>query len=108
MQSWIAWLIAACSTAAWLFLWFQEVRRTLQARKSTVDSAALQLNIYRRQLSVSPHDPSLAAILSRSEHIYRQAVNHYNAALRSFWFRLPGHLLGFRTLPESDNTDTPV
>ena len=44
MSPWIAWLIAAISTAAFVSLWFWEVRRILNDRKSTVDSAAGQLD----------------------------------------------------------------
>ena len=32
MSSWVAWLIAAVSTTAFLVLWFWEVRRVLRSR----------------------------------------------------------------------------
>ena len=48
MTPWIAWLIAAISTAAFVALWCWEVRRILNNRKSTVDSAAGQLDAFRR------------------------------------------------------------
>ena len=83
MPSWVAWLIAAVSTTAFLVLWFWEVRRVLR-------SAAC-----RRQAAGVRYDPELAQILARSESIYRQAVAHYNDTLCKPWCRLPGHLLGF-------------
>lgn len=49
MPPWIAWLIAAVSTAAFVSLWFWEVRRVLNDRKSIVDSAAGQLTSFRRR-----------------------------------------------------------
>ena len=87
MPSWVAWLIAAVSTTAFLVLWFWEVRRVLRSRRSVVESAAAQLAACRRQAA--------AQILARSESIYRQAVAHYNDTLCKPWCRLPGHLLGF-------------
>ena len=72
MSSWVAWLIAAVSTTAFLVLWFWEVRRVLRSRRSVVESAAAQLSVCRRQ-----------------------AVAHYNDTLCKPWCRLPGHLLGF-------------
>ena len=44
MSSWVAWLIAAVSTTAFLVLWFWEVRRVLRSRRSVVESAAAQLS----------------------------------------------------------------
>ena len=88
MSSWVAWLIAAVSTTAFLVLWFWEVR-------SVVESAAAQLSACRRQAAGVRYDPELAQILARSESIYRQAVAHYNDTLCKPWCHLPGHLLGF-------------
>ena len=95
MSSWVAWLIAAVSTTAFLVLWFWEVRRVLRSRRSVVESAAAQLSACRRQAAGVRYDPELAQILARSESIYRQAVAHYNDTLCKPWCRLPGHLLGF-------------
>ena len=50
MPSWVAWLIAAVSTTAFLVLWFWEVRRVLRSRRSVVESAAAQLAACRRQI----------------------------------------------------------
>ena len=95
MPSWVAWLIAAVSTTAFLVLWFWEVRRVLRSRRSVVESAAAQLSACRRQAAGVRYDPELAQILARSESIYRQAVAHYNDTLCKPWCYLPGHLLGF-------------
>ena len=95
MPSWVAWLIAAVSTTAFLVLWFWEVRRVLRSRRSVVESAAAQLAACRRQAAGVRYDLELAQILARSESIYRQAVAHYNATLCKPWCYLPGHLLGF-------------
>ena len=92
MPSWVAWLIAAVSTTAFLVLWFWEVRRVLRSRRSVVESAAAQLSACRRQAAGVRYDPELAQILARSESIYRQAVAHYNDTLCKPWCRLPGHL----------------
>ena len=44
---WLPWLWAAVSTAAFIALWFWEVRRVLGDRRSTVDSAA---DLYNKAL----------------------------------------------------------
>lgn len=67
MPSWVAWLIAAVSTTAFLVLWFWEVRRVLRSRRSVVESAAAQLSACRRQAAGVRYDPELAHILARSE-----------------------------------------
>lgn len=57
MPSWVAWLIAAVSTTAFLVLWFWEVRRVLRSRRSVVESAAAQLSACRRQAAGVRYDP---------------------------------------------------
>ena len=39
-----------------------------------------------------------AAVLERSESIYRQAVDHYNQTLRKPWVYPPAALMGFRII----------
>ena len=100
MPSWVAWLIAAVSTTAFLVLWFWEVRRVLRSRRSVVESAAAQLSACRRQAAGVRYDPELAQILARSESIYRQAAELYNRTYSKPWIHLPGWLLGYRKLSE--------
>ena len=100
MPSWVAWLIAAVSTTAFLVLWFWEVRRVLRSRRSVVESAAAQLAACRRQAAGVRYDPELAQILARSESIYRQAVDNYNHALHRPWVYIPARIMGFRRAPE--------
>lgn len=95
MEAWIAWLIAAVSTTAFVTLWFWDVRRVLRGRRSMVESAAAQLAACRRQAAGIRYDPQLAEVLERSESIYHQAVVHYNDTLRLPWVYFPGRLLGF-------------
>lgn len=111
MQPWIAWLIAAVSTAAFVCLWFWEVRRVLRDRKSVVDSAAGQLTAFRRRAEDAPSDEELATVLRRSRSIYTQAVDNYNRALSRPWAYLPARLMGFRRAstggsPWQDDTNT--
>ena len=87
MTPWIAWLIAALCAAAFVALWFWEVRRTLTGRQSIVDSAASQVTV-----------------LYRSESIYRQAVDNYNYALHRPWVYIPARIMGFRRAPEEPET----
>ena len=91
-------LVAVVSTAAFLFLWFRDVRRIMRERKSTVDSAKAQLDIFREKAHKARDDPDAAAVLQRSESIYRQAVEHYNRTLHKPWVYLPAALMGFRTV----------
>ena len=91
-------LVAVVSTAAFLFLWFRDVRRIMQERKSTVDSAKAQLNVFREKAHTARGDPDTAAVLQRSESIYRQAVEHYNQTLRKPWVYPPAALMGFRMI----------
>lgn len=95
VPSWIPWLIAAVSTAAFLRLWFREVRRILSDRKNTVDGAARQLAVLRRKAGEAPDDPEAAAVLGRCISIYEQAVDHYNRAFGRPWVCLPTWLMGF-------------
>ena len=91
-------LIAVVSTALCLFLWFRDVRRIMRERKSTVDSAKAQLNVFREKAHKARDDPDAAAVLQRSESIYRQAVEHYNRTLRRPWVYPPAALMGFRMI----------
>ena len=90
MTPWIAWLIAAVCAAAFVALWSWEVRRMLTGRQSIVDSAASQVTAFRRRLAQTPADREAAAVLYRSESIYRQAVDNY----------IPARIMGFRRVPE--------
>ena len=98
MSPWIAWLIAAISTAAFVSLWFWEVRRILNDRKSTVDSAAGQLDAFRRRAAETCCDGELTQVLRRSESIYYQAVHNSRP-----WAYLPARLMGFRKIPQPAN-----
>lgn len=100
MASWLAPLIAILSTAICLFLWFRDVRRIMMEQKSTVESAKAQLVIFREKAQKSRDDPNAAAVLARSESIYRQAVEHYNGTLRKPWIYPPAALMGFRIIRE--------
>lgn len=100
MASWLAPLIAILSTAICLFLWFRDVRRIMMEQKSTVESAKAQLVIFREKAQKSRDDSNAAAVLARSESIYRQAVEHYNRTLRRPWIYPPAALMGFRTIRE--------
>ena len=103
MSPWIAWLIASISTAAFVSLWFWEVRRILNDRKSTVDSAAGQLDAFRRRAAETCCDGELTQILRRSESIYHQAVDNYNRTFSCPWLYLPARLMGFRRIPQPAN-----
>ena len=105
MASSIIALVAVVSTAAFLFLWFRDVRRIMRERKSTVESARSQLSFFRDKAHKARDDPDTAAILERSESIYRQAVEHYNQTLRKPWVCLPAALMGFRMI-ENGGEDT--
>lgn len=96
--SWLACLAAIASTAVCLFLWFRDVRRVMRERQSMVKSAAGQLTVYRERLCRNPDDPETAAVLERSERIYRQAVDTYNQTLQKLWVCLPAALMGFKRL----------
>lgn len=98
MTSWMIALVAAVSTTICLFLWFRDVRRVMRERKSTAESAAGQLAVYRERARKARDDPEAAAILDRSENIYRQAVDLYNETLRKPWNCLPAYLMGFRRM----------
>ncbi|MBD8995190.1 MAG: hypothetical protein EGR26_01600 [Clostridiales bacterium] len=100
MTPWIAWLIAAVCAAAFVALWSWEVRRMLIGRQSIVDSAASQVTAFRRRLAQTPADREAAAVLYRSESIYRQAVDNYNHALYRPWVYIPARIMGFRRAPE--------
>lgn len=91
-------IVAVASTAGCLFLWFRDVRRIMRERKSTVESAAGQLAVHRERARKARGDPEAAAILERSESIYRQAVDLYNRTLKKTWNYLPAHLMGYHRI----------
>lgn len=95
----VVWLIAIISTFVCLFLWFRDVRRIMRERRSMVDSAASQLAAFREKASDASAAPATAAILERSEGIYRQAVDLYHQTLKTYWCRFPAALMGFRPIP---------
>ena len=98
MAPWLMSLIAVVSVALCLFLWFRDVRRIMRERKSTVESAGEQLVACREKALRARGDPEAAAVLERSENIYRQAVDIYNRTLRKPWNYLPAHLMGFHRI----------
>lgn len=98
MTFWLISLIAIVSTLAFLFLWFHDVRRIMRERASTVESARKQLVACRERARKAQRDPAYAAVIERSENIYRQAVTIYNKALKKPWNYLPAHLMGFRDI----------
>lgn len=59
----------------------------------------------RRRLAQTPADREAAAVLYRSESIYRQAVDNYNHALRRPWVYIPARIMGFRRAPEEPEPD---
>ena len=98
MTFWLISLIAVISVTLCLFLWFRDVRRIMRERKSTVESAGGQLAACREKSLRARGDPETAAVLERSENIYRQAVDIYNRTLRKPWNYLPAHLMGFHQI----------
>ena len=91
-------LIAVIITALCIFLWFRDVRRIMKEQRSTVESARRQLASSRERTAKARDDPDAAAVLERSENIYRQAVEHYNRTLRRPWVYPPAALMGFRMI----------
>lgn len=98
MASWLISLIAVVSVTLCLFLWFRDVRRIMQERESTLESAAGQLAACRERVRKARDDPDAAALLARSEDIYRQAVNIYDRTIRKPWVFFPARLMGFQPI----------
>lgn len=98
LSSWLAWLVAAAAVVGCLLFWFRDVRRVMRERKSTVESAAGQLSICWENAGRAKDDRERAAVLERSENIYRQAVELYNQTLQKPWNYLPAILMGFKRL----------
>ncbi|MGN0426363.1 MAG: hypothetical protein ACI4F0_01060 [Agathobacter sp.] len=100
MGFWFAAITTVISTAICLYLWFRDVRRIMTEQKSTVESAKAQLKIFREKAHKARNDPAVAAIMERSESIYRQAVDNYNRTLCKPWVYPPATLMGFRSIQE--------
>ena len=98
MTAQLGWLLALASLALCLFLWFRDVRRIMREQKSIVDSAAGQLNVCRKRAAQETETSTAAAVLERSENIYRQAVESYDRMLSKPWICLPAVLMGFRLI----------
>lgn len=101
MQAWAVWLAAAVCAALGV-VWFRRAHRILCARRSMLESAKTQLAACRERAVGVRYDPGLAEVLQRSESIYRQALDLYNAALHKPWVYLPGRLMGFA--PETEES----
>lgn len=102
MRPWFAWILAIVSTAVWLKLWFQDVRRVMRKHLSTVESAAAQLESCREKAA---EDGAMAEeVFARSESIYQQAVALYNRTLRKPWYAVPAQLMGFRPIGRGSAT----
>lgn len=92
-------LTAAISTAAFLALWFWVVYRELREKKNTMESAAVQLAVCKRQARLARDErekEDAQGVLDRSLDIYRQSVNLYHQTLKKPWNYLPGCLMGYR------------
>jgi len=77
------------------------VYRELRSKINTVKIAENQLAACRKKhmMSGSSSDEQAArSILSRSMDIYNQSVTLYNQALNRPWNRIPGYLMGFRSI----------
>ena len=94
----LALLFAVFGIALCFYLWFRDVRRVMSERKSMVESAAIQVTVYREKALKIRGEPETAAVLERSERIYRQAVDRYNQALQKPGNYLPAHLMGFHSI----------
>ena len=100
MGHWIVWpIIAVASITVCLILWFRDVQRIMDERKSTVESAAGQFAACKERAARTKDDPESAAVLARSEKIYRQAVDIYDRTLKKPGIFLPAILMGFRPIP---------
>jgi hypothetical protein len=89
-----AWLIAGAGALLCALLWLRRAERLLRERRRIVDDAAEQLAACRER-AAERYDPQRMEVLERSESIYRQAVDNYNALFRKRWARLPCALLGY-------------
>ena len=87
--------LSAAGVCSGLGLWFLNVQRTMQERRSMVDGARRQLHESEEKAARSHGDPEAEAVLARSRSIYRQAVVHYDQAIAHLRYRLPALLMGF-------------
>ena len=101
MLSWLIWLVAVISTTMCLLLWFRDVRRIMRQRKSTMESAKAQYAVCLEKAGKGRDDPEAAAVLARSESIYRQAVELYNNTLKKPWNYFPALVMGFSPVQEN-------
>ena len=102
MTPWFVWFSAVMGTAAALILWFRDVHRIMCQRQSTLQCAASQLAVCRRNAFKALADSDARAVAERSEKIYSQAVDLYNQTLRKPWYCLPALLMGFRFVDLKD------
>ena len=98
-----AWLIAGVGLLLCALLWLLRAERLLRKRKQIVDGAAGQLAACRER-AAERYDPQCMEVLERSESIYRQAVDNYNALFCKLWVRLPGTLLGYAPCSEDGSS----
>lgn len=70
------------------------------ACKNTVESAAGQVECCRKRAVGMPDDAGRAAVLARSEDIYRQALDNYEQARKKPWVFLSAVLMGFHHIKE--------
>ena len=98
----IPWLIAAVTTALCLFLWFKDIKKTMQNRKYMVESAYAQLLTCHQKAISSHHSPEDIAVLKQSEKIYSQSVDIYNKTINKPWVYIPSAVMGIKPVKKED------
>lgn len=99
----MGWLFAIVSMILCLYLWFRDVKRIMEERKSTVESASGQFCSCRKRVASARNDPEIKKVYERSREIYLQAVELYDLDLKKPRNYLPALLMGFRPIQaESD------
>ncbi|MEG2660965.1 MAG: hypothetical protein RR978_09670 [Oscillospiraceae bacterium] len=108
MATLVACLVAGVSTAAFIALWFWVVRRELCAKQKPVKAARCQFiaskQAYLRARD-GPKEKQAKEIMERSERIYRQSAEFYNALVRKPWNVIPALFLGYQQEKENNQTE---
>lgn len=97
----IAYFISCLSIFTLLTLWFTNAYKVLSQKREEVKKAQEELRLhkegYQRTIG-SMEEKTARHMLDTSTQIYKQIMVIYNNTFKNPIYRLPGFLMGFRTI----------
>lgn len=97
----IAYYLAAFSTFSLIVLWFLNAHKVLYRKRDAVHKALEELRLHQNGYEKkrgSPEEHTAKHMLDTSIQIYGQIRGAYNKAFKNPMYRVPGVLMGFKSI----------